>query len=265
MDKQDFIWAVKQTLFEQLEEKSPLLEASEYEYKKYIIENLSEDKTVKIGKIMLFEHKIFTRNIPESAMKFAKKRYSRVMKNYKGDTNKVAKIMHKASNLYSSAQRRDLAKAHKIQELKANLKSTQQAIRQAQPGQYKENVVKGTINYFKQSPKQIVGDMKKFYSSSQGQQALKYGGLALLGTAGLAVAANYIYKRFFSAAAKACAGKSGAEKTLCMKNYQRQAIQKTIQKLQSDMKACSKATNPQKCQASIQKQIMKWKAKLARV
>lgn len=241
--KQDFIWAVRQTLLEQLEEKSVLLETDEYEYKKYIIENMSNEKLYILGLSLLSEY---------AGPQMAKLMTQRYKKRFANNPDLMARKIHKDTQEISSTFGRDnsLYKSLKKHELKANMASTQQAMHKAQKGQYWENLYKGVINYF-QSP--------------EGKKVLQYGGLALLGTAGLALAANYIYKRFFSAAAKACNHLPGPEKTLCMKKFEKQAIQKTIQKLQSDMKACNKTDNPQKCQINIQKQIQKWQGKLAKV
>ena len=85
------------------------------------------------------------------------------------------------------------------------------------------------------------------------------------GAAAVAAAAIYagykIYKRFFSQAAKSCSGKSGAEKTVCMNNYKKQAIQKQITAIQSAAAKCSKSKDPAKCKAAINKKIASLKSK----
>lgn len=70
------------------------------------------------------------------------------------------------------------------------------------------------------------------------------------------------YKRFFSKAAKACAGKSFSEKTQCMENFKKQAIQAQIKDLQAGSKACAKSKDPGVCKSKIQKKISKLQSKL---
>lgn len=89
------------------------------------------------------------------------------------------------------------------------------------------------------------------------------------GAAAIAAAAIYagykIYKRFFSQAAKACSGKSGAEKTVCMNNYKKQAIQKQISATQSAAAKCSKSKDPAKCKSAIAKKIASLKSKAQKI
>jgi len=93
---------------------------------------------------------------------------------------------------------------------------------------------------------------------------------AAAGVAALAVAAMLTYgayktyQRFMSKAAKACAGKGGAEKTACMKTFKQNAIKAQMSDLSKSMGGCKSAKNPAKCQAAIQKKIQKLKVKLAK-
>jgi hypothetical protein len=91
-----------------------------------------------------------------------------------------------------------------------------------------------------------------------------HAGTALAATALAGVAAygaTKIYKRFFSQAAKACAGKSGAQKTACMQQYKVKASQAKVQSLMRSKATCKKAKNPQKCMAAIDAEIQKAKSK----
>ena len=66
-----------------------------------------------------------------------------------------------------------------------------------------------------------------------------------------------------SQAAKACGGKSGAEKTICMKKYKGNALRSQIAATQKGMAQCAKSKNPEKCKASINNRVAKLKQKLA--
>jgi len=399
MDKQDFIWAVKQTLFEQLEEKSPLLEISEYEYKKYIIENLNDVNAIKIGKIMLFENasnwkRLQSASIPNTLYSYIRRFkpgelyekvkpksktniVKKVVQNFKNDleilknsfkntkhenvvNKKLKDTEHKLTKLEKGLL--DLAKIpvkipkeekHKqiqpkinevkktVQFLKSDLDALKNSFKSAPYGNIVNKKLKGTEHKLSTLEKNLIkfADYSKkklshkssissptgsrvakavstpshksstgsqvaktvstpSHKSSTGSQVAKtekikihtpqnksyyqalkdyisnpknqkslltYGGLALLGVAGLTLITNYIYKKYFSAAAKACKGKSGAEKRACMLAYERKAIDKTIKKLQQNLKNCDKVDNPEKCQIRIRKQILKWKYKKAKI
>lgn len=84
--------------------------------------------------------------------------------------------------------------------------------------------------------------------------------------AALAIYAGYkIYKRFFSQAAKACAGQGGAAKTACMNKYKKQAIMKQAATIQSNSSTCAKSKDPAKCKAAIAAKVASLKAKAAKV
>jgi len=93
-------------------------------------------------------------------------------------------------------------------------------------------------------------------------------GLATGGAAAaaLAIYAGYkIYKRFFSQAAKACAGKSGKEKTACMNKYKKTALMKQASAIQSGVSKCAKSKDPAKCKAALSKKVASIKAKAAKI
>lgn len=88
-------------------------------------------------------------------------------------------------------------------------------------------------------------------------------GLAAAAAVALVVAGGYaIYKRYFSKAAKACKGKSGSERSVCIKKFKIDAIKAQISALNSGMGKCAKTKNPSKCKAAIQNKVAKLKAKL---
>ncbi len=86
------------------------------------------------------------------------------------------------------------------------------------------------------------------------------GGIAL--AAALLYGGYKTYKRFFSKAARACASKSGAEKTACMEAFKKNAIKAQISDLRRSLTGCKSASNPQKCQSAINAKIQKLQAKL---
>ncbi len=70
------------------------------------------------------------------------------------------------------------------------------------------------------------------------------------------------YQRFLSKAARACASKSGAEKTACMEAFKKNAIKAQISDLKRGLSGCKNSKNPQKCQSAINAKIQKLQAKL---
>lgn len=95
---------------------------------------------------------------------------------------------------------------------------------------------------------------------------VKTGALASTGALAVAAltayAAYQVYKRFMSKAAKACKGKSGKEKTACMKQYRMKAIQFQIAELSKGSSKCKTSKDPAKCQAAIKAKVDKLKGKL---
>jgi len=86
----------------------------------------------------------------------------------------------------------------------------------------------------------------------------------IVGAAALAVIGTLIYKKYLSAAARTGCKKSDDVKE-CIKKAKTIAINKTIDELKSAKSSCSKDSNPEKCNAKIDKQIDRWKKKLDKV
>lgn len=100
------------------------------------------------------------------------------------------------------------------------------------------------------SAKELPAKISKFAQSPAG---LAVGGAAL---AALAIyGATKAYKRFFSKAAKACAGMSGADKSRCMNQYKVKGLQAQINDLKAGASACKAAKNPDKCQGAITRKM----------
>ena len=84
-------------------------------------------------------------------------------------------------------------------------------------------------------------------------EGMAVGGAAL--AALLAYASAKTYKRFFSKAAKACAGQSGTAKTQCMSQYKMKAKAAQVADLSRGAGACAKTKNPGACKAAVQRKI----------
>lgn len=97
-----------------------------------------------------------------------------------------------------------------------------------------------------------------------GQPGAQYAAAAAVAVGGAALAYK-AYKRFFSQAARACKGKSGAEKTGCMKQFKVKGLMASKAALQSSMGKCGKDKNPAKCKASLQKKVQSTDAKISKL
>ena len=75
-----------------------------------------------------------------------------------------------------------------------------------------------------------------------------------------AAAASYaVYKRFFSAASKACAGKSGGDRSACIDRFKKQAKMAQVKELQKGMAKCG---NDPGCRSKLQGKISKAKSNM---
>jgi hypothetical protein len=102
-----------------------------------------------------------------------------------------------------------------------------------------------------------------------GKVSATAGGIAAASIAAVvgmaAYAAVKVYKSKLSSAARACKGKKGDEKKVCMAKAKVSAYQAQIQALASKKNVCSKAKDTAKCKARIDKKVANMKAKLAKV
>lgn len=100
--------------------------------------------------------------------------------------------------------------------------------------------------------------VKDFVKTKKAQGAGKY-----MGAAALVAAASFIsykvYQNYFSKAAKACAGKTGAAKTACMAKVKSQATKARIASLKKGLTLASQTSNPAKVRASISAKLNKLK------
>ena len=88
-------------------------------------------------------------------------------------------------------------------------------------------------------------------------------GVAAAALASLIAYAGYqVYKRHFSKAAKACAGKEGPAKTQCIAGFKKQATSAQAQTLMKASAACAKSKDPQKCKAAVRAKVEKARSRM---
>jgi hypothetical protein len=105
------------------------------------------------------------------------------------------------------------------------------------------------------------GEAAKYAAGEAGPTAaIVLGGTVAAGLAIMAV--SKLGKRFLSQSAKACKGKSGAEKTDCMTKFKNDAIQKQIELLSQSKGACSQTKNPGECTKKLDGKIADLKGKM---
>lgn len=94
------------------------------------------------------------------------------------------------------------------------------------------------------------------------QSGMAHGAGAAAIVAAVAAAGIAAYKRFYSKAAKACAGMPTREKTQCMQKHKANAIKAKISALESGKSKCDQAKNPEGCKNKIHFKLKAEKAKL---
>lgn len=96
------------------------------------------------------------------------------------------------------------------------------------------------------------------YMKKLGKSAMANKGkiAAGLGAAGLAAYGGaHLYKNYLSGAARACAGKTGADKIKCMEKFKREAAEVRANYLKSFLPVCEETGNPQACKKMIKEQL----------
>ena len=74
-----------------------------------------------------------------------------------------------------------------------------------------------------------------------------------------------IYKRFLTQAARACRGKSGDVKTLCMIQYKKKAYIEQIKQLKKIKQYCKHSKNKHKCEKKVNSKIIKVGKKMQKI
>ena len=106
---------------------------------------------------------------------------------------------------------------------------------------------------------------KSKISNYFGSKAKKAGIGVLIagGIAGAIVSISLLYKRYFSAAAKACGNLSGKQRTVCMTKARIKAAEAAIAQAEKGLLECSSAKNEEDCIFKMKVEIRAWKKKKA--
>ena len=91
---------------------------------------------------------------------------------------------------------------------------------------------------------------------------IKKGGYAVI-VAAIVASAYGVYKRYMTAAARACKGRKGMERRDCMRQYQKKALQARITVLQQQIVRCANSKNAEKCKNQIESNIKKLRYKIS--
>ena len=95
------------------------------------------------------------------------------------------------------------------------------------------------------------GEAAEYIKSHPKEAAMGLAAAAVVAIA--AVVSTKIAKNYFTKAAKACKGKTGTEKTLCMQQYKVDAIKAQMKTLDDYKNYCKVSKNPSKCAKQIDK------------
>lgn len=101
----------------------------------------------------------------------------------------------------------------------------------------------------------------KLYDTSETLDNIKDAGIVIAAGIALTTASYFIYKRFFSMKAKAC--KNAENRKECLKKIKWGGAKEAIKALEKGKSNCGKNKNPDKCKSKFDKQIAKWKKKVA--
>jgi len=78
-------------------------------------------------------------------------------------------------------------------------------------------------------------------------------------------AAHIVYKEWLSKSARACKGKTGAEKQQCEYKFKVKSIQAQMAALNKGKSKCKQTKDPKKCALKIDSKILKLKAKIQKI
>jgi hypothetical protein len=121
-----------------------------------------------------------------------------------------------------------------------------------------EDIIDAVRNSPQVSPDDIMSKIR-----SLGPAAYMVAGVAL--AALIIYASKKVYDRYFSAAAKACSNKKGAEKSMCIKKYKAEALRKREAQLRRSIVICGKVRNSKKCANRIQAKIKEIRNKIKKM
>ena len=89
--------------------------------------------------------------------------------------------------------------------------------------------------------------------------AFLVGGLA---TVAALASSIYIYKRFFSKAAKACTGKKGDDRMMCVSKFKLAGFEQSIRSLRKNRRLCGRGDKSATCMAKIDKRINSYQSRI---
>lgn len=82
--------------------------------------------------------------------------------------------------------------------------------------------------------------------------------VAAAGIGAITFVGYQIYKLYLAPSAKACKGKKGNQKQICVLKFKINAADKAIEALKQGIEGCKERFDPQKCKYSIQQKIWHW-------
>lgn len=114
----------------------------------------------------------------------------------------------------------------------------------------KYRMQKANVGKRVEAGKQMAKKLGKGVVKHKGKVAAGVAGAALAGAVGAG-----LYKNYLSGAARACAGKTGADKAKCMEKFRREATEVRAKYLKSFIPTCEELGNPQACKKMIKEQL----------
>ena len=130
------------------------------------------------------------------------------------------------------------------------------------PGQVKGDIDQARANF--KTGSKFQGKGRSAYDAGKQLAKSKTGkGAGAAAVASLALYAGVkAYKRFISAAGRACAGKSGAANDACVKAYKSKGVKAQISATAAGASKCSSSKNPAKCKQAVQAKLASLRSKV---
>ncbi len=288
--RNDLKWAMQKTLIENIKDNGILYEADERVQVDYIKNQVTYEQLLNLcfipkqeiyheaesienvvnvvfenafqSELSSYSHTDMYNSVLESAVHMEDeiedlaKEYESLKPKITNNRNKSSFASQKQLDKYSAKMR----KKNKL-DLEASVQKAQNA--SDKRTNLQNQMSNSKTNYIDQ----IIGGTKEFFGATKDKMDDMLGStggimvLAGMGAVALGVAGNYLYKKHWSKAARAC--KNSKDKNTCVYKYKKTAIAKTIADLKAAKSKCSKQKYPDRCSAKLDTQISKWKAKLA--
>lgn len=133
-------------------------------------------------------------------------------------------------------------------------------------GEFYKRIAKASIGNKKANGDSWLSAADKSRMSNYFMPKAKKAGIGVLiagGIAGAIVGISLLYKRYFSAEAKACKDLSGKQRTVCMTKARIKAAEAAIAEAEKGLLECSSAKNEEDCIFKMKVEIRAWKKKKA--